>query len=106
MRGELLSTATNVVTFLIERYAGALSAAQLATAGRDAERWAREADPTSNTRYLGSILVPGDEMALCLFDGDSAELVRGAVERAALPFERIVEAIPVNGHWTWKETKR
>lgn len=99
----MLSTATNVVTFLIERYAGVLSAAELATAGRDAERWARKADPSSNTRYLGSILVPADEMALCLFEGDTAELVRGAVEGAALPFERIVEAIPVNGRWTWKE---
>lgn len=101
----MLSTATDVVTFLIERYAGVLSAAQLATAGRDAERWARKVNPTSNTRYLGSILIPGDEMALCLFDGESAELVRGAVESASLPFERIVEAIPVNGHWTWKETQ-
>lgn len=91
------------MNFLIERYAGVLTAPQLAAAGRDAELWAREADPSSNTRYLGSILVPADEMALCLFEGDSAELVRGAVEGAALPFERIVEAMPVNGCWTWTE---
>ncbi len=85
------------MTFLIERYAGVLTASQLATAGRDAELWARKADPSSNMHYLGSIIVPADEMALCLFEGDSAELVRRAVEGAAMPFERIVEAIPVNG---------
>jgi len=90
------------MTFLVERYSGVLTAPQLAAAGRDAELWAREADPSSNTRYLGSILVPGDEMALCLFEGDSADLVRRAVEGTTLSFERIVEAVPVNGRWTWK----
>jgi hypothetical protein len=83
-----------------------LTAPQLAAAGRDAEQKAREADPSSNTRYLGSILVPADEMALCLFEGDSAELVRRAVEGAALSFERIVEAIPVNSRWPWNEGVR
>jgi hypothetical protein len=91
--------ASNGLTFLIERYAGAVTAAQLAAAGRDAERWARQADPSSTLRYLGSILVPGDEMALCLFEGESRELVRNAIEGAILPFERMVEAIPVNGCW-------
>lgn len=94
------------MTFLIERYAGNLTASQLAAAGRDAERWARETDSSSNMRYLGSILVPADEMALCLFEGDSAELVRRAVEGAALPFERIVEAIPVNGRGTSEAGQR
>ena len=89
--------ASNVVMFLIERYAGAVTAAQLAAAGRDAERWARETDPSSNVRYLGSILVPGDEMALCLFEGESRELVRSAIDGTELPFERMIEAIPVNG---------
>jgi hypothetical protein len=94
------------MTFLIERYAGALTAPQLAAAGRDAEQQAREADPSSNTRYLGSILVPADEMALCLFEGDSAEQVRRAVEGAALSFERIVEVIPVNSRLPWNEGVR
>jgi hypothetical protein len=95
-----------VATFLIERYAGALTAPQLAAAGRAAERRAREADPASRTRYLGSILVASDEMALCLFEGDSAELLRRAVEGAGLSFERIVEAVPVNGPWARTEPER
>ncbi len=42
-------------------------------------------------RYLGSLLMRTDEVALCLFAGD-AEDVRIAAERAEVPFERIIEA--------------
>ncbi len=41
--------------------------------------------------YLGSILVRDDEVVLCLFEG-SAAAVRLTAERAAIPFERILEA--------------
>ncbi len=41
--------------------------------------------------YLGSILVRDDEVLLCLFEG-SSEAVRVAAERAAIPFERVLEA--------------
>jgi hypothetical protein len=41
--------------------------------------------------YLGSILVRDDEVVLCLFEG-SAAAARLAAERAAIPFERILEA--------------
>jgi hypothetical protein len=41
-------------------------------------------------RYLGSILVREDEVVLCQFEG-SADLVREAAERAAIPFDRILE---------------
>jgi hypothetical protein len=41
--------------------------------------------------YLGSVLMRGDEVVLCLFDGP-ADAVRDAAERAEVPFERIVEA--------------
>jgi hypothetical protein len=42
-------------------------------------------------RYLGSLLMREDEVVLCRFEG-SMEAVRLVVERAAIPFERIVEA--------------
>ncbi len=42
-------------------------------------------------RYLGSLLMRQDEVVLCRFEG-SMEAVRRVVERAAIPFERIVEA--------------
>jgi Protein of unknown function (DUF4242) len=44
-----------------------------------------------DVRYLGSMLMRADEVVLCLFAGSEAA-VRGAVERAAVPCERILEA--------------
>lgn len=82
--------------FLVERYAADLSVDQLLVAGRRAEEAAPLMAPGARTRYLGSLLLPSDEMALCLFEGTSEEVVRGAVERGALPFERITSAEAVN----------
>jgi hypothetical protein len=42
-------------------------------------------------RYLGSILLSEDEVVLCQFEG-TAETVRETVERARVPFERILAA--------------
>ena len=53
-------------------------AAELSGAGED-------------VRYLGSILMRADEVVLCLFGGSEAA-VRRAVELAAVPCERILEA--------------
>jgi hypothetical protein len=39
--------------------------------------------------FLGSLLMPEDEVLLCLFAGTAAE-VRALSERAELPFERIL----------------
>ncbi len=45
----------------------------------------------ARVEYLGSILVRDDEVLLCLFEG-SPEAVRLAAARAAITFERILEA--------------
>lgn len=45
--------------------------------------------PGSRVRFLGSLLMPDDEVLLCLFAGTHAE-VRALSERAGLPFERIL----------------
>jgi len=47
--------------------------------------------------YRGAILVPGDEVVLHLFTSDSVDAVRAASERAALPFERILETVSFDG---------
>lgn len=39
--------------------------------------------------FLGSLLMPEDEVLLCLFAGPAAE-VRALSERAGLPFERLL----------------
>ncbi len=79
-------------TFLVERYAADLSVDQLLLAGRRAEEAAALLAPGTRTRYLGSVLLHTDEMALCLFEGTSEEVVRIAVERADLAFDRITRA--------------
>jgi hypothetical protein len=47
--------------------------------------------------FLGSLLMPEDEVLLCLFAGPLAE-VRALSERAGLPFERILRCVGLG--WT------
>ncbi|HEY7142874.1 MAG TPA: hypothetical protein VH637_01385 [Streptosporangiaceae bacterium] len=44
--------------------------------------------------FLGSLLMPEDEVLLCLFSGTEAE-VRAVSERAGLPFERILGCVGI-----------
>ena len=48
---------------------------------------------SSGVRYLGSMLMPADEVVFFVFGGPSADAVRAVAERAAIPFERIVESV-------------
>ena len=43
--------------------------------------------------YLGSLLFPGDELVLCLFEAGSRVAVKQASERAGIPCERIMESV-------------
>jgi hypothetical protein len=45
--------------------------------------------PDVRVTLLGSLLIPGDEVMLCLFHG-GLEDIRRACDEARLPFERIV----------------
>jgi hypothetical protein len=49
-------------------------------------------------RHTGSILVPADEIAFCLFDAASIDAVSDLNRRAAVPFERILEIVHL-GPW-------
>lgn len=55
---------------------------------------ARSGSPVS---FLGSLLIPEDEVLLCLFAGPLTE-VRALSERAGLPFERVLRCVGVG--WT------
>lgn len=44
-------------------------------------------------RYLSSLLMPGDELCLHLFEGPSREAVRGAAVRAGLDPLRVIETV-------------
>lgn len=52
------------------------------------------APPRGQVSYLGLLLMPEDEVLLCLFAGPEAE-VRAVSERAGLPFERILACVGV-----------
>jgi len=51
----------------------------------------------AGVRHIHSILVPGDEMCLCLVEGPSAEAVRVVAERAGIRVYRVTEAVVVFG---------
>jgi hypothetical protein len=48
--------------------------------------------PRPGVAFLGSLLMPGDEVLLCLFSGPQAD-VRTVSEQAGLPFERIIDCV-------------
>lgn len=75
--------------FLVEAYAGRISES---TCAELAAR-ARAAGAGTSVRYLRSIFVPEDETCFHLFEGASLQAVAEASTRAALAYERIVEAV-------------
>jgi hypothetical protein len=80
--------------FLVELYLSRLDTGAAERGAHDAhlaaEELTRQGTPV---RYLHSIFVPEDETCLLLYEAGSADAVREAVLRAALPFERVTEAV-------------
>lgn len=75
--------------YLVESYAA--SSVRAVDDARDRARRTAELDP--GIRYLRTTFLPGDETAFHLFEAPSAEALSRAGRRAALEFERIVEAV-------------
>ena len=48
--------------------------------------------PRSGVRFLGCLLMPGDEVLLCVFSGPQTD-IHAVSERAGLPFERILACV-------------
>lgn len=57
------------------------------------ERARRTAEHGAGVRYVRTTFLPGDETILHLFEAPSASALNEAGRRAALKFERIVEAV-------------
>lgn len=57
------------------------------------ERARRTAELGVNVRYVRTTFLPEDETVMHLFEAPSAAVLDEAGRRAALPFERIVEAV-------------
>ncbi len=70
--------------FTSEQLPGAAGAAKQTTA-----EMSQEGTPI---RYLRSTFVPSEQKCFCLFEGESAEAVKEAQERAGLPYDRIHDA--------------
>jgi hypothetical protein len=51
------------------------------------------ADERTDVAWVSSILIPDDEIVLCLATGPSGEAVRATARRAGLPAERVVPCI-------------
>jgi hypothetical protein len=83
--------------FLVELYAPKTDAAGVE---RDAQRARLAAEQLSRAgtpvRYLRSLFVPLDETCLLLYEAASADAVRMAAQRAALPFDRVTEVALIN----------
>jgi Protein of unknown function (DUF4242) len=45
--------------------------------------------------WVSSVLIPEDEIVLCLATGPSAEVIRATAQRAGLPAERVVPCVQV-----------
>jgi hypothetical protein len=77
-----------VPSYLVESYLANSPAAVV-----DARlRARRAAELDDGVRYLRTTYLPDDEVALHVFEAASEGAVRRAASRAALPYERIVEA--------------
>jgi hypothetical protein len=76
-------------SFIVERYIPDRDVAHLIGIAERLE----QAQFGRGVRYRGSIIVPGDEACLCLFDADDADTVRAANLALGLPVARIVTAV-------------
>jgi uncharacterized protein DUF4242 len=61
------------------------------------ERAQRAAELAAGIRYVRTTFLPGDETVLHVFEATSSEQLGEAARQAALPYERIIEAVEGSG---------
>ncbi len=87
-------TVGRMTEFLVEVYlargGGDALERRSAQARTAAEELTSEGTPVT---FLHSIFVPDDETCFFLYEAVSADVVRAVAQRAALPFERVSEAL-------------
>jgi hypothetical protein len=82
-------------TYVVECFWPDISERQAAHALAGIARTQETVDAPDRVRPLGCILVPSDGLALFLLAGRSAAAIRAAGELTQLPFDRIVESVPL-----------
>jgi hypothetical protein len=76
--------------YVVERHLPNFTGEMVAAAAKQTTlAMTREGTPV---RYMRSIFIPGEDKCYCLFEGESADTVRQANERAELPVKSISEA--------------
>jgi hypothetical protein len=84
-------------TYLVECYWPGVDERKVASAvGRAQAATLQLRRQGNEIEFLGSILVHSDETVFCLFAGREAD-VRAASERAGITFERVLEALRIDG---------
>ena len=79
--------------FIVERYWPGVTETDVQLAAA-----ALRAAGGADIRYLGSILMPGDEVVLFRFDAVSARRVAASGEQAGLRCDRVVPAVFADEH--------
>jgi hypothetical protein len=83
-----------VTTFMAECFWPGVTEQKVADAGERLRRSAHAFAVRGRAgRYIGSILVPTDEIALCLFEAQSHTAATELNETAAIPSERILRVV-------------
>ncbi len=89
--------------FMVESYPVGLTADELTAASNRADRVAEQFRLDGiDVRLIESTLVPAEESLFCIFEAPSREVVEEVAIRAALPIERLIEAVdvgPTTGHY-------
>ena len=78
--------------FVVERYLAGWTGEEI----DELERRCNESDPEfaeHGVRHLESIVIPGDETCLSLFEGPDAQTVRDANQACGLPTGRVLPAV-------------
>ncbi len=83
-----------MTVYMVERDLKGIAMDDLAAAQKaaiaTAETMRREG---AKVRYMHSSFVPNDGRCMCFFEGESAEQVQSLNDRAALPYQRVTEAL-------------
>jgi hypothetical protein len=84
--------------FVAECFWPGVSEAEIEAVDVRARRSAEALDRQGHSvQFVGSLFFPSDEVVFFQFDAVTADAVRKASERAAIPFERIVESVAGKG---------
>ena len=89
-------TEREIQTFLLECFWPGVNEEQTAAVAQRARRAAHELSREGRrVRYLGSQLVPGDEVVFFEVEAESQDVASEVGQRAGLPFERVVASVRV-----------